>query len=122
LSDVAPRRVVFAPALILASLFEEGARTQLNEWRDGKVVAVVNRELLLSYLKLLRRVGAEEDQIRQWTLWFTSPEKSIYLVDLVTNEENATEVCRLIAEAEGVVVVRPEEGSGDVRFRVVSAA
>ena len=112
------RRVVFAPGLILSALFDPRARAQLNEWRDGQVIPVANRELLLSYLRVLRRVGVEEEQLRQWTLWFT--EKAVYLPDLITNVEDFGEICRIVAEAGGAEVVRPE-GQYEP-FRVVGAA
>jgi hypothetical protein len=122
LSEVGPRRVVFTPALVLAALFNPKARAQLNQWRDRAVIPVLNRELLLAYLRLLKQAGIKQEQIRQWTLWFTSPERAIYLSELVTGSENSTEICNMIAQAQGAVVIQAEGYSSDAQFRIVSAA
>jgi hypothetical protein len=122
LSEVGSRRVVFTPALVLAALFDPEARAHLNQWRDRAIIPVLNRELLLAYLRLLKQAGLEQEQIRHWTLWFTSPERAVYLSELVTGSENSAEICNIIAQAESAVVIQTEGYSGDAQFRIVSAA
>ena len=121
MSESIARRVVFTPALLLAALFDPKARAHVNQWRDGAIIPVLNRELLLGYLRLLKEAGVGEEQIRRWTLWFTSPERAVYLPEATAGSENVEEICNSIAQAEGAVVLRLEGNYGDL-FRVVNAA
>jgi len=94
-------RVVLGPDVILAALFDAKARAILNEWRDGRIEPVLNRELLFIYLRLLRDVGINEKLLKHWTAWFTNPEKVLFL-DAAPNKRNvlrtAKEVCADLAE------------------------
>ena len=78
--ETAGRRVVLAPDLLIAALFVAKARAVLNEWRDGRIRPVLNRELLFVYLRLLREIGLNEKLLQDWTAWFTNPEK-VFFVD-----------------------------------------
>jgi hypothetical protein len=106
LSEVAPRRVVFGPDLIIAALFDSRARAVLNDWRDGRIIPVLNRELLLLSLKTLRQAGFGPDLIRKWSLWLTSPDKAIYLDDFETRRESINEICLALADAHKLEVLR----------------
>jgi hypothetical protein len=97
----APRRVVFAPDVLIASLYDAEARTMLHQWRDGAIVPVVTRDLLLLYLRTFRQVGLGPELVRKWSLWFTGPDKAVYREDSQGNNSTGLALCRDVAEANG---------------------
>ena len=97
MSEMVPRRVVFTPDILLAALFDPRAREILNEWRDGKIVVVVNRELLLAYVKALHQAGLGPDLIRKWSLWFTSPTRAIYSDATSDGQIDTQKLCEHLA-------------------------
>ena len=52
-----PRKVVLGPDLFVAALFDARARETLSLWRDGTILPVITRELLVLYLRTLRQAG-----------------------------------------------------------------
>ena len=109
-----PRKVVLAPDLLLRALFDPRARNVLNQWRDGLIVPVVTRELLVLYLKKLRQVGLGPELVRKWSLWLTSAEKAIYLDGLSVQQSGGLSLCREVAAATGAALI-PGESSSNVR-------
>jgi hypothetical protein len=103
-----PRKVVLAPDILVAALFDQRAREILNQWRDGAILPVVTRELLLLYLKTLRQAGLTADLVRKWSLWLTSGDKTIYLEDLPVKSATGLTLCREVAAITGAeVLARP---------------
>ena len=79
MSGPAARKVVFAPDLLGGAFIDPEAQLVLQKWRDGLLLPVVSRELLRHYLKLLDALGLPSRLLKQWTLWLTSPETSLFL-------------------------------------------
>lgn len=77
--DEGRRIVVLAPDVIVKSFVIEECREILNRWRDGAIVPVVTRELLVCYLRALRGMGLPEGQLRRWASWFTAREKAKFI-------------------------------------------
>jgi hypothetical protein len=108
----APRKIVFAPDILIASLYEAEARAMLHQWRDGAIVPVVTRDLLLLYLRTLRQAGLGPELVRKWSLWLTAAEKVIYREDCQANRSSGLALCREVAEANGAQVVTREKQRG----------
>jgi hypothetical protein len=92
-----PRIVVFAPDLVLAALFDPTARQVLEAWRDGRIKPVIDRELLLAYLKMLRKAGLTSELLRHWAAWFTNKEASIYIESDENSQTGIIARCDTIA-------------------------
>jgi hypothetical protein len=92
-----PRRVVLAPDVLLCALYDPRARAILNEWRDGLILPIVTRELLLLYVRTLNQAGLNTDLIRKWSLWLTTPGKSLYLENAEPLQKSGLELCDAIA-------------------------
>jgi hypothetical protein len=94
-----PRKVVLGPDLFVAALFDPRARETLQLWRDGAILPIVTRELLVLYLRTLRQAGLDQDLIRKWSLWLTASHKTIYLENLPPTQTTGLPLCREIAAA-----------------------
>jgi hypothetical protein len=77
----------------------------LNGWRDGLIVPVVTRELLVLYLKTLRQVGLGPELVRKWSLWLTAADKTVYLEGLSVSQASGLELCGEIAAATGAELI-----------------
>ena len=93
----APRKVVLAPDIFVAALYDARARAILHEWRDGEILPVVTRELLLLYLRTFSQAGLSTDLIRKWSLWLTAPAKTLYLENSASLKATGLALCREIA-------------------------
>jgi len=71
--------VVLAACVIGRSFFDPPCRRVLELWRDGAIRPVVTPALLKRYARVLNGLGLPYRLVRQWALWFTSPETSLYL-------------------------------------------
>ena len=107
----APHKVVFAPDILVASLYEAEARAVLHQWRDGAIVPVVTRDLLLLYLRTLRQAGLGSELVRKWSLWLTAADKVIYREDFQPNHSSGLALCREVAAANGAHLVTREKQS-----------
>lgn len=94
------RKVVFAPDILVSALYDPRARDILNRWRDGQILPVVTRDLLLIYLRALGKAGLTPELIRKWSLWLTSPGRSLYIDDVVCSQSTGLVLCREIACAQ----------------------
>ena len=83
-----PYRVVLAPDVIARSFFDPECRAVLDHWRDGAVRIVVTRELLMLYLRLLRKIEIPDTVLRRWLVWFTASDKSVCLEESGSVQEN----------------------------------
>jgi hypothetical protein len=95
------RKVVFAPDVLIASLYDAEARALLHGWRDGAIVPVVTRDLLLLYLRTFRQAGLGPELVRKWSLWLTAAGKALYREDSQANNATGLALCREVAEANG---------------------
>ncbi|MDA1275725.1 MAG: hypothetical protein O2960_17030 [Verrucomicrobia bacterium] len=93
-----PPRVVLAPNLIGRSFFDSSSLRVLEYWRDGRITPVVNRDLLLRYLKMLRALGASDSTTRRWLWWFTAAEKTLYLKELNLPGLDGYQLCASLAK------------------------
>jgi hypothetical protein len=93
-----PRRVVLAPDVLVCAFYDSRAREILNQWRDGLVLPVVTRELLLLYVRTLNQAGLTPELIRKWSLWLTTPGKSLYLETTAPLQKTGLELCDAVAQ------------------------
>ena len=100
-----PRRVVLAPDVLVCALYDPRARAILNEWRDGLILPIVTRELLLLYIRTLNQAGLTQELIRKWSLWLTTPGKSFYLEDAAPSQKSGLELCDAIARQNDAIVL-----------------
>ena len=107
-----PRKVVFAPDILIASLYEAEARAVLHQWRDGAVVPVVTRDLLLLYLRTFRQAGLGPELLRKWSLWLTAADKVIYREDFQANHPSGLALCREVAQANDAAVITRQKQRG----------
>ena len=91
------RRVVLAPDILVAALYNPRARECLNHWRDGHFLPVVTRQLLVLYLRTLSQAGLNPDLIRKWSLWLTTPGKTLYYEEAAPKQATGLAMCREIA-------------------------
>lgn len=125
--EPAAPRVVLAPNLLGGCFHDSDQFRVLELWRDGRLQPVVNRQLLIRYLRLLSRLGVPPDLLRRWTRWFTAPEKSFYLRDLELGDLVVPELCEVLAKNSGAVwivtglpAVQGSGNSGAVRWITAS--
>ena len=79
MADEGRRIVVLAPDVVVKSFVVAECRDVLNRWRDGAIVPVVTRDLLVYYLRGLRGAGLPDEHLRRWAAWFTAREKARYI-------------------------------------------
>jgi len=124
LSGREPLRVVLAPDVIGKGFFNADCREVLESWRDGAIVPVVTRDLLLRYVKLLRGLRIPDAQIRTWILWLTAEGKSLHLPDTTTPGRSCEEVLLEAANAGGaapIVSVKPKPANGENQVDWITA-
>ena len=111
------RKVVLAPNLIGAALIDPAARRVLEAWRDGKFVAVMNRELIALHLRALNRVGLPAELIKRWAYWFSSPEKAFFMEKQLASTASV-DLCETLASASKAEAIicwkRPPEKSSSL--------
>ena len=103
-----PKPVVLAPDILLRALHYPEEYRVLLLWRDGLILPVVTRPILLQYLKLFRKAGIEERTLKKWILWLTSKEKARYLEEVEGEggiQESLVEAARA-GEAELITNLR----------------
>lgn len=96
-TDSSPKNVVLTPDLIGYSLSNTAGLRVMELWRDQHIIPVVNRDLLLRYLRLLRELGLGPDLTRRWLWWFTAAGKSKYLKEVVLPARNGYQLCSELA-------------------------
>jgi hypothetical protein len=101
MAEAAPLGVVITPDGFGRALLDPRAAGVLAGWRDGQLRPVVNRALVLRYLKLLHRLGVGERGIRWWGWWWGSPEK-VVVCDQDQPELSGRELCLALASANRV--------------------
>lgn len=99
------KRVVIAPDLLGASLFDPDAAQVIALWRDGVIRPVLNRQLLLRYLKLLKRLGLSATLIRWWGWWLTGPDRTVLVDSADLTTSSTTDLCDRIAQLGGAACV-----------------
>ena len=92
-----PRKVVLGPDVLIAAFYDARARAILNQWRDGEILPIVTRDLLMLYVRTLNAAGLNAELIRQWSLWLTAPGKTLYLENAAPNLTHGLTLCREIA-------------------------
>jgi hypothetical protein len=90
------RKIVLAPNLIGASLIDPSARRVLEAWRDGKFVAVMNRELIAFHLRALNRIGLPPELIKRWVYWLASLDKNVF-VEKQLPSDSVVDLCEALA-------------------------
>jgi hypothetical protein len=100
-----PRKVVFVPDILIAALYDGRARELLNQWRDGRIIAVVTRDLLVLYLRTFGQVGLPPELIRKWSLWLTTSGKALYFEDVPNSKNTGLALCREVAQRHSAEVV-----------------
>ena len=107
-----PRKVVLGPDILVAALFDARARQIVNRWRDGEIMPVVTRELLVAYLRALARAGLSPDLLQKWSLWLTTPGKVFFLEQSGNGAAaSAAEICRELALAHGAELITCRAGA-----------
>jgi len=102
----AAEKVVLAPDVLARSFFDPACWRVLTLWRDGRIRPVVTRELLGEYARLLRNLGFPLAILRQWVLWFTHAEKSVYLEPQSSPSDASPDPCARAAQlGEAVLVI-----------------
>ena len=96
---VRPMSVVFTPDLVGAALVDSFCGEVLEQWRDGQLLPVVNRSLLMSYFRLLRGLGGTEVLIRRWGWWFTSRDHALFQPGETSTAVNGMRQCEELARA-----------------------
>ncbi|MGZ8938575.1 MAG: hypothetical protein ACXW32_05120 [Limisphaerales bacterium] len=108
-----PRKVVLAPDIFVAALYDARARAILHQWRDGEILPVVTRDLLLLYLRTFSQAGLTSDLIRKWSLWFTAPAKSLYLENFAPHQSTGLKLCCEVAAGTSALLISLSNESGD---------
>jgi hypothetical protein len=90
-------RVVLAPDVVGGLWLEPACARIFELWRDAKLLPVVNRDLLVRYVRLWRALGLSEVQVRRWSWWFTSPVTASFLSDDHASSSDAVECCTRLA-------------------------
>jgi len=73
--------VVLTPDAFGHALLESDAAEVLVAWRDQQIRLVVDRDMIVRYLRLLRQLALPERLLRWWGWWLGSPEKALILPD-----------------------------------------
>jgi hypothetical protein len=115
--------IVVAPEVLAKSFLLDEYRELLVQWRDGTIRLVVTRDLLVCYLRLLKRLGLPEAQLRQWSAWFTAPEKAVFLPQAIGGTGCGRDILRdavIRGKASSVVCGMPVESADGVPWITVS--
>lgn len=100
------KRVILYPDVIGKAFFDPLALKVLNQWKSGEIRPVTCRELVVIYLKILRRAGVGETNLRRWLWWFTSAERCEYVSDISLNPQlNLREQCSELANRHHVDLI-----------------
>jgi hypothetical protein len=113
-----PVAVVLSPDLFAASFFDPNCRKVIMLWRDGAIIPLVNRELLVVYLRILNKFGLPPHQMKVWTKWFTSAAHAEYFQDVATQDASWDSLCETLASRRAgsrIVCWRKPNDSGQCR-------
>lgn len=97
--------VVLAPDLVGGVWIDPACAAVFEAWRQGRVRPVVDRGLLVRYIRLLRALGLPEVQIRRWSWWFVSSAKAQFLAEGATAGTEAVAYCSQLAVRSGASCV-----------------
>jgi hypothetical protein len=100
-----PWRVVLTPDVVGRALLDVDHAGVLRLWRDARIRPVLNRPLLLRYLRLLRQLGLGDRLLRHWTWWFTGSSKVEFLAGSELDIAGLPEICVTLARESGAVCV-----------------
>ena len=112
----APKRMVFAPDVIGGSFFDPDCAHAFQMWRDGVIQPVLNRPLLMRYLKLLRALDLPPLLIRRWAWWFTAPDRIVWIDSDSAPELTVRELCVALAKlgSADCILMRADESKHGV--------
>jgi len=97
---LSPLLVVLAPDLVGRACLDPTASEVLVLWRNGQVRPVLNRSLVVRYLRVLRQLGLSEELVRRWAWWFGSGRK-VLLLEPDAPGPSVIELCEMLARAAG---------------------
>lgn len=100
-----PLRVVLAPDLMGRAFTDPDTARVFRLWRDGRMRPVLNRTLLLRYLRLLRSLGLDERLLRRWGWWFTSSQRAEFREEEVAPDPETVVLCNGLASRSGAEFV-----------------
>lgn len=86
--------VLLLPEAFARGVFDPQSRPLLELWRDGKIRLVVNRWLVVRYLKALAACGVPSRLIRWWAWWLTNETKVSYQAHVA----DSTDPSRIVSE------------------------
>lgn len=99
------RKVVFAPDVIGGAFVDLHCRRVLENWRDGQLMPVTNRELLAEQLRILRRLGLSTELLKRWAYWLASPEKNIFMENPLPSSDCVADLCEAVAQASAAPAI-----------------
>ena len=105
-TEIEPISVVLAPEVLAKSLHDPHCQKVFELWRDGIIRVVVTRELLVTYLGLLKALGVPDEVLRRWAVWFTAETKSTVLLDSAPGRgglSNSLEDAAVLGKAEAIL-------------------
>lgn len=124
MSLVPKPRVVLAPDVIALALIDPESLALLELWPAERLVPVVNRDLLLFYFRLMRKLGFSENLVRSWGWWFSAPDRVAFIDErwpALTLAQLCVELARVapagwiittVAEATPALFPSVPEGAG----------
>lgn len=72
-------------------------------WREGRIKPVLNRVLLVQYLRMLKSLGLPETLLRRWAWWWNS--KAQFITGEPAESLSALTLCSWIAKAGAATCV-----------------
>jgi hypothetical protein len=98
-------RVVLAPDVVGGLWLDASCAAVFEAWRNERLLPIVNRALLVRYLRLWRVLGLTPNQTRRWSWWFTSASRACFLGDDPNIGSSAVECCSSLAILGGAFCV-----------------
>jgi hypothetical protein len=106
--------VVLAPDLLGWAMIHDEAGPLLEYWRDGAIQPVANGAWILRCLRLFRRLGLNERQVRYWGWWLSSTEKCCLMPE-PPGPVDGVALCQFLARESSArwVIYRALPANGD---------
>ena len=99
------RRVVLAPELFGRSFIDRDCGRVLELWRDGSIEPVLNRGLLVHYLRMLHALKLPEPLVKRWAWWWNAADKAHFLSAEPSASASVIELCSWLASTAGATCV-----------------
>lgn len=101
------KTIIATPELFVHGLInpESNSMKMLQLWKNEDIRLSISSQLLILYIRSLKKSGISDDQLKRWALWFTSGVYCDYSKSLVIEAKNPASICQELLEKTSAEII-----------------